>query len=212
MGLSLEFIVFAALSYLIGAIPFGLIVTKLAGLGDIRAIGSGNIGATNVLRTGNKPLAALTLFLDAFKGAIPIIIFLQFFPPHFTYMLLYGLCAVIGHCFPIWLKFKGGKGVATSLGVLIAAVPFTGLLACLVWIMSALAARISSLAAISAMIFAPALTFAIYGQDAALVNAAISAIVIYRHKDNIKRLRSGTEPKIGQKKDGTENGAEDSAQ
>jgi glycerol-3-phosphate acyltransferase PlsY len=204
MGVSLEFIVFAALSYLIGAIPFGLIVTKLAGLGDIRTIGSGNIGATNVLRTGNKPLAALTLFLDAFKGALPVILFLQFFQPDFALMLFYGLCAVLGHCFPLWLKFKGGKGVATSLGVLIAAIPFTGFLACLVWIMSVLAARISSLAALSAMIFAPALTYAIYGQDAALVNAAISAIVIYRHKDNIKRLRSGTEPKIGGNKTETE--------
>lgn len=190
-------VVFCALAYLIGSIPFGLIITRLAGLGDIRSIGSGNIGATNVLRTGNKKLAALTLLLDAVKGAIPIFIF---FGQPFYILMIIGLAAIIGHCFPVWLKFKGGKGVATAIGVLLAAVPFTGFLVCLTWILSFLAGKMSSLAAISAMLLAPAYTYAIYGLEAALVNAVISALVIYRHRENIKRIRAGTEPKIGAKK------------
>jgi glycerol-3-phosphate acyltransferase PlsY len=205
------------ISYLIGSIPFGLIISKLAGYGDIRAIGSGNIGATNVLRTGSKILALTTLSLDALKG-IPLIIFLLllanetkpgtdylgsygFFVSHQqTILLCIGLFAILGHCFPVWLKFKGGKGVATTFGVLLAAVPFAGMLAALTWILSALAGRMSSLAAISAMVMAPAFTYAIYGLYPALINVAISALVIYRHKDNIKRIRAGTEPKIGEKK------------
>ncbi len=192
----MDYIAFA-LAYLIGSIPFGLILTRLGGYGDIRDIGSGNIGATNVLRTGNKKLALLTLFLDGIKSVIAIIIFYR---PDFSFLMLIGFAAMIGHCFPVWLKFKGGKGVATTFGVLLAAVPFAGMLAALTWILSAMAGRMSSLAALSAMIMAPAYTYAIYGLYPALINVAISALVIVRHKENIKRIRAGTEPRIGEKK------------
>lgn len=205
-------------TYLISAIPFGLIITKLAGKGDIRDIGSGNIGATNVLRTGSKKLAFLTLLLDFLKAFIPVTFAfaltvsvdvqdiiqidaapvnpedreISFFTPTRT-ALLVGFFAIVGHCFPVWLKFKGGKGVATAFGVLFAAVPFPALLTALVWIMSFMAARMSSLAAISAMIAAPAFTYAIYGLNPALINCAISLLIIYRHKDNIARIRKGEE-------------------
>lgn len=184
-------------AYLIGSIPFGLLLTKFILKQDIRAIGSGNIGATNVLRTGNKKLAALTLLLDAVKGMVPVFIF---FGQPFYILMIIGLAAIIGHCFPVWLKFKGGKGVATAIGALLAAVPFTGFLVCITWIVSAMAGKMSSLAAISAMLLAPAYTYAIYGLYPALVNVVISALVIYRHRENIKRIRAGTEPKIGEKK------------
>lgn len=185
------------IAYLIGTIPFGLLLTKFVLKQDIRSIGSGNIGATNVLRTGNKKLAALTLLLDALKGAAPIILF---FGQPFYILLIIGLAAILGHCFPVWLKFKGGKGVATAIGVLLAAVPFTGFLVCLTWIISFLASRMSSLAAISAMVMAPAFTYAIYGQEAALVNIVISALVIWRHRENIKRICAGTESKFTSRK------------
>ncbi len=202
---------FLCITYLFSSIPFGLILTRISGYGDIRNIGSGNIGATNVLRTGNKKLALLTLILDALKGVISIILFYYFIISddtvychdkiesftNATSFLIIGLAAILGHCFPVWLKFKGGKGVATSLGVLLAAVPFTGLIACATWIISAKAGKISSVAAISAMIVAPVMTYVFYGPYPALINVLISALVIYRHKDNIKRIRQGTEPKIG---------------
>lgn len=203
----------ALIGYLIGSIAFGLILSKIFGYGDIRKIGSGNIGATNVLRTGNKKLAFATLVLDASKGiiAIYIIYYLNNYVyescerfdmamAHTISYLLVGLFAIIGHCYPIWLKFKGGKGVATTLGVLLAAVPFSGMLACLTWLISAKAGKISSLAAISAMICAPAFTYSFYGLEPAIINIAISLLVIWRHRENIKRIRAGSEPKIGDKK------------
>ena len=191
------------LAYLIGSIPFGLILTKLVLKQDITKIGSGNIGATNVLRTGNKKLALATLILDALKGVAAIFIIYALLPQpdhYFTFALTVGLFAILGHCFPVWLKFKGGKGVATTLGVLLIAVPFTGALACMTWLLSAFTAKISSLAAISAMILAPAFTYFFHGMDAALINVLISLLVIYRHKENIKRMKAGTEPRIGGKK------------
>ena len=201
---------FFLFSYLIGSIPFGLILAKIFGYGDIRKVGSGNIGATNVLRTGNKKLALATLLLDTSKGIIAILILSlitegQFYrypdtlQRTFIYSL-YGLGAILGHCYPIWLKFKGGKGVATTLGVLLAAVPFAGMLACLTWVVSAMAGRMSSLAAISAMVCAPAFTYTFYGLEPALVNVLISLLVIWRHRENIARIRAGTEPKIDSKK------------
>ena len=188
--------------YLIGSIPFGLILTKIFTKQDIRDIGSGNTGATNVLRTGNKLLAALTLALDAGKGAVPIIIMNLVFPSLFFIALtiIMGLAAIIGHCFPIWLKFKGGKGVATALGVLLAAAPYAGLAACGAWLLSFLIFRISSLAALIAIAIAPIVTYLIYGGAPAVICTIITALVWLRHKENIKRLIAGTEPKIGGKK------------
>lgn len=179
------------LAYLIGSIPFGLVLTKLFLKQDVRSIGSGNTGATNVMRTGSKKLAALTLLLDALKGAVLIWVFALFQNPALA--LLIGFAAILGHCFPIWLKFRGGKGVATTLGVLTAAVPITGLMAIFAWIMSFLATRISSLAALTAMLIAPAVTYGFYGLEPAIVNCVISLLVFVRHADNIKRLRKGEE-------------------
>lgn len=197
--------------YVIGSIPFGLILAYIFGYGDIRKIGSGNIGATNVLRTGNKKLAALTLFLDAAKGGVPILIYFGGFVPHFSgdmfdpsfnyfYAMIFGLGAVLGHCFPVWLKFKGGKGVATTLGIFLAVTPLAGIAACAIWLASAKITRISSLSALTALAVTPFIIWPLYYWPAALVSCIISTIVFYRHKDNIKRLMNGTEPKIGQKK------------
>ncbi|MGH1397952.1 MAG: glycerol-3-phosphate 1-O-acyltransferase PlsY [Alphaproteobacteria bacterium] len=187
-----------ALAYLIGSIPFGFLLTKFFAKQDIRDIGSGNIGATNVLRTGNKALAALTLILDGGKGAFAVFI-LPFLLPFGVSPLAIGLFAMIGHCFPIWLKFKGGKGVATSLGVLLAAAPWVGLAACGAWLASAFLFRISSLAALVAIGLAPLFAFFIYGAVPAGICAVIAALVFWRHKDNIARLLKGEEPKIGKK-------------
>ena len=189
------------LAYLIGSIPFGLLLTKIAGHGDIRDIGSGNIGATNVLRTGNKFLALMTLLLDVLKAIVPLLI-LRTILPHaaLTPMLLpIGLFIIIGHCYPVWLKFKGGKGVATTLGVLLAIVPYAGLAACATWLLSAFLFRISSLAALMAVAVAPVVTFFVYGQAPASMCVLIMLLVWVRHKDNIKRLMKGEEPRIGKK-------------
>lgn len=146
-------ILFAIFGYLLGSLPFGLVLARLAGHGDIRKIGSGNIGATNVLRTGNKKLALATLILDSGKGAAAVLIIQSFAGYHMA--LIAGLAAVIGHMFPVWLKFKGGKGVATALGMLLAAAPFAGLVSCAIWLATALITRISSLSALIAMLAAP---------------------------------------------------------
>jgi glycerol-3-phosphate acyltransferase PlsY len=187
-----------ALGYLLGSVPFGLVITKLAGLGDIRAIGSGNIGATNVLRTGRKDLAALTLILDASKGAIAV-----FIASNFGLQAEMGAAmgSVLGHLFPVWLKFKGGKGVATTLGVLLAFVPLVGIASALAWLVTALITRVSSMSAIVAMAIAPFYTAWLYTPKWSWLVGTIALIVIAKHHENIGRLIKGTEPKIGKKKD-----------
>jgi glycerol-3-phosphate acyltransferase PlsY len=190
-------LLFALLGYLFGSIPFGLLLTRIAGLGDIRRIGSGNIGATNVLRTGNKGLAAATLLLDGAKGAAAVLI-ARWFSGHDA-VLWAGIGAVLGHAFPVWLGFKGGKAVATSYGVLIAAAWPVGLCAGAVWLALAALGRISSLAALVSFALAP--IFAAVLADATVVKLAlvIAVLVFVRHHANIRRLIAGTEPRIGQK-------------
>jgi acyl phosphate:glycerol-3-phosphate acyltransferase len=188
----------ALLGYLLGSIPFGLLLTKLAGLGDIRSIGSGNIGATNVLRTGRKDLALATLLLDGGKGAIAVLI-ARLFSEDLT--VFAGGAAILGHLFPVWLKFKGGKGVATTLGTLIAANWMVGIGACLVWLLVALVFRYSSLAALIAVAAAPFLALWL-GTLPQVWLAAFAAVLVWiRHHENIRRLLKGEEPKIGKKKE-----------
>lgn len=203
-------------AYLIGSIPFGLVLCRVFGYGDIRKIGSGNIGATNVLRTGNKLLAFLTLVLDSGKGALVLILYYSLMRfavleghidvVHYSvqsliaYGVLLGFSAILGHCFPIWLKFKGGKGVATALGTLLVAVPWTGVLACVTWGIVAGIFRYSSLSALAAMALAPVYTVIFYGPLAGGINVLITLLIFWRHKDNIRRLLAGAEPKIGDKK------------
>lgn len=184
------------LGYLLGSVPFGLLLTRAAGLGDIRAIGSGNIGATNVLRTGNKGLAAATLFLDGFKGYLAVAVAWHFGGPA-PYCV--GFAVFLGHLFPVWLGFKGGKGVATGLGVLLAEAFPVGALACLVWLGVAFTLRYSSAAALAAFAVAP-LAAVLLGHDyVAILAVLIAGLVYYKHSANIARLKAGTEPKIGGK-------------
>ncbi len=239
---------FIIIAYLIGSIPFGLILTKIFGYGDIRKIGSGNIGATNVLRTGNKLLALATLILDGLKPVIAIFIiyhrklkYSHFYygvvpsngswiyspipkpscpsssnlghilcdvtPPFYlenfaniTFLLILFL-VILGHCFPIWLKFKGGKGVATGLGGLLFLAPMAGAVCCAIWVITAVTKRISSLSGLVSFAFAPLVVWIFYGYSGGIACLLITALIFYRHKDNIKRLINGTEPKIGEKKD-----------
>lgn len=194
MILSIALIVAA---YLLGSIPFGLLLTKLAGIGDIRTIGSGNIGATNVLRTGNKKLAVLTLLLDMVKGTFAVLLALQFAPDVADYA---ALAALLGHLFPVWLRFKGGKGVATALGVFIALSPPVAMASMLVWLAVAFLLRISSASALIAVGTSP-LWLIIFGQPHYVwLSVIIIVLVFYKHEANIRRLIAGTEPKIGKKK------------
>jgi acyl phosphate:glycerol-3-phosphate acyltransferase len=188
---------FALLGYLLGSIPFGLILTRAAGLGDIRGIGSGNIGATNVLRTGSKGLAAATLLLDGLKGAVAILLARRLGGDEA--MLWAGVGAVIGHAFPIWLGFKGGKAVATSYGVLIAASWPVGLCAGAVWLAMAAVTRTSSLAALVSFALAPVLAAVLADPTIVKLALSIAVLVFIRHHENIRRLLAGTEPRIGQK-------------
>lgn len=180
--------------YLIGSIPFGLILTKMSGLGDIRHIGSGNIGATNVLRTGNKGLALATLLLDGGKGAVAALI-AQAYDPNLGYFA--AAAAFTGHLFPVWLRFKGGKGVATFLGIHLALFWPLGLACCFIWALIARLFRISSLAALVSAALAPLIALAAGHYPLAVMSWFLSMLVIWRHSDNIRRLFAGAEPKIG---------------
>ena len=191
-------ILFALLGgYLLGSIPFGLLIAKASGQGDIRDIGSGNIGATNVLRTGRKDIAFLTLLLDAAKAGVAALIFNHIFGAPIG--LYAGVAALIGHCFPVWLGFKGGKGVATFYGCLFATSWQLGLIAGAIWLVCAFLTRISSLAGLAAAGLAPIIAF-MMGNIPIAVMAAVMAIIIYiRHAENIGRIIKGTESKIGKK-------------
>ena len=198
MSDALPMIVYSLFGYLLGSIPFGLLLTKAAGLGDIRGIGSGNIGATNVLRTGRRSLAAATLLLDALKGAAAVLIVRALAVEDIA--LFAGLAAVLGHLFPVWLKFKGGKGVATGLGVLIAASWPIGAASCAVWLLVAATARFSSLAALAAFATAPLAALIVENFGVVKLAFTIAVLVFVRHQANIRRLLSGTEPRIGRGK------------
>ena len=184
-----------ALGYLLGSVPFGLLLTRAAGLGDVRTIGSGNIGATNVLRTGSKWLGAGTLLLDGAKGTAAIMLAGALADPIFT--ALAGLASVLGHMFPVWIRFRGGKGVATGIGVLLGAAWPVGLGICVVWLVMAAIFRISSLAALAGFAAAPVLALVLGLPRVAVLALAIGALVAWRHQENIARLRAGIEPRIG---------------
>lgn len=187
----------AVVAYALGAVPFGLILTRAMGLGNLRAIGSGNIGATNVLRTGNKAAAALTLLLDAGKGAAAVLLARHYAGEDAAQIA--ALMAMIGHCYPVWLRFAGGKGVATFLGLMGALAWPLGVACCIAWLLGALVTRISS---IGALVAAAASTFAMMALghgDMLVLGAVLTLLIFWRHRANIARLRAGTEPRIGAK-------------
>lgn len=189
--------VVAVLGYLLGAIPFGVVVTRLMGLGDLRTIGSGNIGATNVLRTGHKGAALATLLLDSGKGAVAVLLARYFLDD--TAAQIAGGAAFVGHLYPVWLRFRGGKGVATFLGTLIALAWPVGLAACAVWLVTAALSRISSLSALVAAATAVPLALALGHREMMLLVAAMAVLIFWRHRANIQRLAQGREPRIGKK-------------
>jgi len=187
----------AALGYFLGSIPFGLVLTKLAGTQDIRTIGSGNIGATNVLRTGRKGLAAATLLLDALKGTVAVIIAGQVGGPDAA--ITAGLFAFLGHLFPVWLGFKGGKGVAVYIGIMLGLFWPAALIFCMAWLACAFASRYSSFAALTASIITPIFLWWAKAPNLAVLATVLTALLWFMHRENIKRLTAGTEGKIGAK-------------
>ncbi|MFP4043818.1 MAG: glycerol-3-phosphate 1-O-acyltransferase PlsY [Rhodosalinus sp.] len=193
-------LLWAAAGYLLGSVPFGLVITRAFGLGDLRAIGSGNIGATNVLRTGSKSAAAATLILDSGKGAAAVLLARAMAGEDAAQVA--GLAAFLGHCFPVWLRFRGGKGVATFLGTLLALAWPLGLAACATWLATAAVTRLSSLAALVAAALSPLWAVLLGRGEVAVLAAALSLVVLWRHGDNIARIRAGTEPRIGRKREG----------
>lgn len=190
-------IIWGVVGYLFGSIPFGIVITRVFGLGDLRKIGSGNIGTTNVLRTGSKPAAAATLLLDGGKGAIAVLV-ARWLAAEDAAQLA-GLLAFLGHCFPVWLKFKGGKGVATFLGLMLALSWPVGVACCLTWLVTALISRISSLSALFSAASTTLWILILGDGQAFFLGVLVTLLVFWRHHENIARLRAGTEPKIGQK-------------
>lgn len=190
-------ILLGIIGYLLGSIPSGVVIAKAMGLGDLRKIGSGNIGATNVLRTGNKKAAALTLLFDALKGAVAVLTG-RFLAGEDAAQLA-GLMAFLGHCFPVWLGFKGGKGVATYFGIILALVPIPGLIACGIWAATAAISRYSSLAALFVAGWTPVVMAFTTDGKTFLLGAVLGALIYIRHIGNIRRLKAGTEARIGAK-------------
>ncbi|MCV2448709.1 glycerol-3-phosphate 1-O-acyltransferase PlsY [Paracoccus sp. DMF] len=193
----MSLILWAVIGYLLGSIPFGIVITRALGLGDLRKIGSGNIGATNVLRTGNKPAALATLLLDSGKGAIAVL--LARWLAGSDAALVAGAAAFLGHLFPVWLGFRGGKGVATFLGTILALDWRLGLAACGIWLLTAAVSRISSLSALVAAVLTPALAWWLDGPRMAAVTSFMAVLILVRHHANIRRILAGTEPRIGKK-------------
>lgn len=185
-----------ALGYLLGSVPFGLILTRMTGAGDLRQIGSGSIGATNVLRTGRKGLAAATVLLDAGKGVAAVLIAARLWPGSEG---IAAIGAILGHCFPVWLRFNGGKGFATAAGVLGALAWPVMVLCAAVWALILAVSRISSVSSLSATAAAPVLAWLMGFKAIVPIMLAIAAVVFFQHRGNIARLRAGTEPKVGQK-------------
>lgn len=187
----------AIAGYLLGSIPFGIVMARLFGLGDLRQIGSGNIGATNVLRTGNKLAAFLTLIGDAGKGGAAVLLARAVFAEDAAQLA--GFMAFLGHCFPVFLGFKGGKGVATWLGTMLALAFPLGLAACATWLVTAVVFRISSLAALVAAALSPVIALVFGWNSLVLISVALGALIFHRHRANIARIKSGEEPRIGRK-------------
>ncbi len=188
----------AVLAYLLGSVPFGIVISRMMGLGDIRKIGSGNIGATNVLRTGNRLAAFLTLVLDSGKGGAAVLLARAVAGEDAAQVA--GLFAFLGHLWPVWLGFRGGKGVATFLGVVLALAWPIGLMACATWALAAALFRISSLSALAAAALTPLYAALLGGRDFAVMAILLALLIFVRHHENIRRLISGTEPRIGEKK------------
>lgn len=195
---ALALILTALMGYLLGSVPFGVLVTRAMGLGDLRQIGSGNIGATNVLRTGNKGAALATLLLDGGKGALAVLVARHFVGAEDAAQLA-GLSAFLGHLFPVWLGFKGGKGVATFLGTLLALAWPVGIAACLTWAVTALVSRFSSLSALVAATLSVVWGGVLGHGDLTFLIALLATLVFWKHLPNVERLKAGTEPKIGRK-------------
>lgn len=192
----MDWLLSLGLGYLLGSIPFGIILTRLTGAGDLRAIGSGSTGATNVLRTGRKDLAAATLLLDGAKGWLAVWLAWGWFP---AVAPLAALGAVLGHCFPVWLKFRGGKGVATMAGIALGLGWQLGLAYAVIWLGVLGITRVSSLAGMTAAVTAPAVAWALGARAMVPVLVALALLVLWQHRANIARLRAGTEPKVGKK-------------
>lgn len=190
-------ILWGVIGYLLGSIPFGMVLARAMGLGNLRTIGSGNIGATNVLRTGNKTAAALTLVLDGAKGAVAVLLARAMAGEDAAQLA--GLMAMLGHCYPVWLRFNGGKGVATFLGIVLALAWPVGLGCCVAWLIGAFTSRISSMGALAAASASTFLMVMLGAGNALMLGIVLTLLIFWRHRTNIRRIKAGTEPKIGKK-------------